>query len=109
VDGNYQLTVFGDQVTTSTGAALDGDEDGTAGGNFVYGDTAADNFFRFFGDVDGDRIVTTLDLLRLRQTWLAADGDSNFDDRFDRDNDGVISTFDLLFFRKNYLDRLDFA
>ena len=31
-DGNYQLTVFGSEVTTSTGA-FDGDEDGAAGGN----------------------------------------------------------------------------
>ena len=36
-DGNYQLTVFGDQVTGS-GGAFDGDNDGVAGGDFVFGD-----------------------------------------------------------------------
>jgi len=109
VDGNYQLTVFGDQVTTSTGDIFDGDGDGTAGGDFVFGNTAADNFFRQYGDVDGDRIVTAFDLLRFRQTWLSSEGDSDFDDRFDSDADGVISTLDLLAFRRNFLDRLDFA
>ena len=107
-DGNYQLTILGDLITTS-GGALDGDGDGNPGGNFVFGDTEADNFFRLFGDVDGDRVVAALDLLRFRQTYNKSTGDTGFDDRFDFNVDGTITAFDLLRFRNNYRDRLDFS
>jgi len=108
VDGNYQLTVVGDQITTSSGA-LDGDGNGTPGGDFLFGDTEADNFFRFYGDVDGDRTVSALDLLRFRQTFFQSNGDAGFDERFDFDGDGAISSLDLLRFRQNFFDRLDFS
>ena len=108
-DGNYQLTVFGDQILGAGGVAIDADGDGNAGGNFVFGDTATDNFFRLFGDVDGDRFVAVRDLLEFRKTYRDRLGDSSFDDRFDFDGDDVISTRDLLRFRQNYLERMDFA
>ena len=56
VDGNYQLTVFGDQILTAGGQNFDADGDGAAGGNQIFGDTEADGFFRHFGDSTGDRI-----------------------------------------------------
>ena len=108
-DGNYQLTVFGNLVTDLNGNDLDGDGDGEAGGDYVFGNEALDNFFRFFGDGNGDRLVSGLDLLRFRQTYLDTIADSSFDARFDYNDDGRISGFDLLQFRRNYLDRLDFA
>lgn len=107
-DGNYQLTVFGDQVTGS-GGALDGDNDGVAGGDFVFGDTETDNFFRFFGDSNGDRIVSAIDLLAFRRTWLEDSSESGYNSQFDYDANGVVSAADLLQFRRNYLDRLDFS
>lgn len=107
-DGNYQLTVFGDQVTGS-GGAFDGDNDGVAGGDFVFGDNATDNFFRFFGDSNGDRIVSAVDLFGFRRTWLQDSSDAGYDSQFDYDANGVVSAADLLQFRRNYLDRLDFS
>ena len=107
-DGNYQLTIFGDQVTGSNGA-LDGDNDGVPGGDFVFGDTAADNFFRFYGDSSGDRIVSAIDLLAFRRTYLEDSSEPGYDSQFDFDANGVVSVADLLQFRRNYLDRLDFA
>ena len=109
VDGNYQLTVFGDQITTDNGVAIDGDGDGVAGGNLVFGDTETDNFFRFFGDADGNRIVNSPDLLEFRRTWLANDADSNFNAGFDSNADGVINVVDLLAFRNNFLDTVPFV
>ena len=47
-DGNYTLTVRADRVHDRWGRELDGDGDGSAGGDRV------DGFFRLFGDSDGD-------------------------------------------------------
>jgi len=109
VDGNYQLTVFGDLLETQNGQSYDADNDGIAGGNLVFGDTAADNFFRFYGDVTGDKSVTVFDLLPFRQTWLKSTGDADYNPDFDSNGDGNINVFDLLSFRQNYLETLDFV
>ena len=108
-DGNYELTVVGDQITTSSGSVYDADDDGVAGGSFVYGDTAADNFFRFFGDGNGDRNVNVFDLLSFRQTFGLSEGDSDFDTQFDANADGIVNVFDLLPFRGNFGEQLDFV
>ena len=58
VDGNYQLTIDATKVhDTALGTNLDGDHDGSPGGNYVFGAAAADKFFRLFGDADGSRKV----------------------------------------------------
>src|SRR5262249_53830806 len=51
-DGRYTLTALSNQITIG-GLALDGDGNGTPGGNYVFGD--AQGLFRFFGDINGDR------------------------------------------------------
>jgi len=109
VDGNYQLTVVGDLITSSFGTAIDGDGDGTAGGDLVFGDTEADNFFRFFGDLDGNRGVDVFDLLGFRQAFSTSAGDSAFNEQVDSNADGIVNVFDLLAFRNNFRDTLDFT
>jgi hypothetical protein len=47
-DGQYRLIIRGDRVRNAQGRLLDGDSDGLEGGNYV------DEFFRMFGDTDGD-------------------------------------------------------
>ena len=54
-DGTYRLTIRSDKVRDADGNLLDGDADGLAGGNHV------DEFFRRFGDTDGDGDVDLLD------------------------------------------------
>ena len=54
-DGSYTLTVRADRVHDRWGRELDGDGDGSAGGDRV------DGFFRLFGDSDGDGDVDWLD------------------------------------------------
>ncbi len=44
-----------------TSRKLDGDGDGVAGGTYRFGHLATDQFFAFFGDLDGDRDVDSLD------------------------------------------------
>lgn len=108
-DGNYQLTVRGDSITNNDGLQLDADADGVAGGDFIFGDTEADNFFRLYGDSDGNRIVNVFDLLAFRKTYLESDGSEDFDSQFDIDGNGTINVFDLLDFRRNYGDSLEFV
>jgi len=54
-DGNYTLTIRAAKIRDATGDLLDGDGDGIAGGNHV------DEFFRRFGDTDGDGDVDAAD------------------------------------------------
>jgi hypothetical protein len=108
-DGNYQLTIFGDQIQTASGSDYDADGDGVAGGNFLFGDTAADNFFRLLADTDGSRGVDVFDLLRFRQAWQSETGDSNYNPDLDSDLNGAIDVFDLLRMRQNWQKTLDFV
>jgi hypothetical protein len=108
IDGNYQLTVNGDDVTVN-GVALDIDGNGTPGGVFVFGDEELHQFYRLFGDVNQSRRVDIFDLLGFRQTYLLMTGDASFDMSFDSNLDGIINIFDLLRFRQNYLKEMPFT
>ena len=86
-DGNYQFTLNSARVSIG-GLALDGDGDGVAGGNFVFGNREADQFFRLFGDRDGDRDVDGRDYGFLSTAIFSSIGDENYDEFFDHDGDG---------------------
>ena len=73
-DGNYQLSVNG----TVLGIDANGDAPGTS---------HVDDFFRFFGDSDGDRDVDGLDYFAFRRYFR----DGILDNRFDCDQDTVVS------------------
>jgi hypothetical protein len=62
-DGNYTLTTRGDHIHDEVGRELDGDGDGTAGGDRV------EAFFRLFGDSDGDGDVDGQDRDRFRASF----------------------------------------
>ncbi|QEG22959.1 sulfatase-like hydrolase/transferase [Mariniblastus fucicola] len=108
IDGNYQLTVHGDQITDGQGVALDVDGDGNPGGVLVIGDEESEAFFRLFGDSDQNRIVNVVDLLGFRQAYQLMSGDASFDASFDSNVDETIDIFDLLRFRQNYLETMPF-
>jgi hypothetical protein len=91
--GNYRLTLASAGVTDGDGIALDGDADGTAGGDYTF------DFFELKGDANRDRRTNFDDLLTLAAnynqrgtTW--ADGDFNGDARVNFD--------DLLLLAANY-------
>ena len=109
VDGNYQLTIFGDQIQTLNGQDFDADSDGVAGGDLVFGDSETDNFFRLYGDSDGNRNVNVLDLLAFRQSFLKGVGDDEYESGFDSNGDGNINVLDLLRFRQNFLETSSFV
>lgn len=95
IDGDYVLTVLANQVIDADGVALDGDDDGQAGGNVVIGDAQADRFFRLFGDLDGDRSVGVQDLSRFVQRLSGSRSPGSDDAVLDHDGDGDVDSRDL--------------
>jgi hypothetical protein len=83
-DGDYTLTVRADRVHDRFGRELDGDGDGSAGGDSV----AA--FFRLFGDIDGDRDVDWMDRDVFRSAFGTSAGDPGYLWYLDFDGDGDV-------------------
>jgi hypothetical protein len=83
-DGSYSLTVRADRVHDRWGRALDGDGNGSAGGDRV------DSFFRMFGDGDGDHAVDGLDRDLFRSAFKKSAGEPGYLWYFDFDGDGDV-------------------
>lgn len=94
-DGLYKLTVFSAEVNGALGQ-LDGNADGTPGDDFVLVGTAANKFFRLFGDADGDGDVDATDFGAMR----AAFGTDSL--IFDYDGDGDVDAADFGMFRAHF-------
>ncbi|QEH35011.1 Calx-beta domain protein [Aquisphaera giovannonii] len=91
-DGDYRLTIVAARIADSSGQHLDGNRDGTAN------DAAIFDFYRFFGDMDGDRDVDSADygaLYKARnlQGYLSA---------LDYDSDGDVDAADVAQFLARY-------
>ena len=107
-DGNYDLTIDATKARTATDVPLDGDRDGTAGGDYQLGTAAADAFFRLFGDRDGSRSVGLIDYAYLLNTFGKRTGDEAFDPQFDHDISGSVGFLDYAFFLEQYRKRMIF-
>ncbi|WP_158222512.1 SdrD B-like domain-containing protein [Rhodopirellula sp. MGV] len=108
VDGNFELRVDAAKIVSVDGFGLDANRDGLAGDDFVFGDQESDQFFRFYGDVNGDRSVNGTDFLFFRGTYAKSSGQPGFDDRFDYNQDGTVNGTDYLYFRGQYGKKLLF-
>jgi hypothetical protein len=105
-DGRYQLTIPAGAVTGGNGLALDGDADGTSGGDYV---SPADAFhgtglhlYRLYGDVSGDGVVDATDLGQFRSTFNANTSQPNYLAFLDADNSGAVDAQDLSQFRTRF-------
>jgi hypothetical protein len=87
-DGSYTLTILADHVHDRWGRELDGEGDGSAGGDRV------DGFFRLFGDSDGDRDVDWLDRDLFRSAFGKSAGEAGYLWYFDFDGDGDVDGLD---------------
>jgi hypothetical protein len=98
-DGRYQLTVFGSAVTGPGGMALDGDGDGTPGGNYVSPvDTYLGNglrLYRLFGDANGDGVVDATDVGQFKTNFNRNYTDPLYLWYLDADNSGAIDASDI--------------
>ena len=95
-DGNYDLTVDGTKISRPGGELLDANQDGTGGGQLLFGDDAVDNFFRLYGDADGDGDT---DITDLNDSFVPAfgslSGQAAYRPELDADNDGDVDITDL--------------
>jgi hypothetical protein len=84
-DGQYALTIHGDQVHDHLlGAPLDGD--------------LVDHFFRLFGDVNGDGRVDRTDLKAFLRANPSRRGMAKYRGYFDFNGDGLINSLDYVQF-----------
>jgi hypothetical protein len=95
-DGNYTLAVRGGLIHDVFGRDLDGDGDGTPGGDRL------EVLFRLYGDRNGDRDVDKLDQALFEGTLGRAAGDPAFLGYFDFEGDGDVDGLD----RDEFLWRL---
>lgn len=95
-DGNYVLTTLANGLTDAVGNQLDGNGDGTGG------DDATDEFFRLFGDSNGDRRVNIVDLFAFRDAFIDSMFFNRHNDTFDFDGNGRVNIIDLFRFRSRY-------
>jgi hypothetical protein len=89
-DGNYQLSIYAANCLDDDNQQLDGDSNGVAGGDYHF------NFFRLYGDADGDRAVSAADFLAFRQVFNGTSA------AFDFDDDGIVSASDFVQFRSHF-------
>ncbi|MEM0926611.1 MAG: dockerin type I domain-containing protein, partial [Planctomycetota bacterium] len=107
IDGFYELLVDASQVwSLRTGLTLDGDSDDQAGGDFRFGSIATDEFFRLFGDTDGDRDVDASDFNEFTRAFGQSQSQPDYRSDLDVDADGSIGAFDLAEFRKRLQRRI---
>ncbi|MCA9128982.1 MAG: hypothetical protein KDB22_17970 [Planctomycetales bacterium] len=96
-DGNYALLIDENLIADAAGNSLDGNNNGVAGGA-----RDVDEFFRFFGDYDGDRDVDATDYLNFRRTYRRDNSSSLFNSAFDVDANEIIDGSDYIEFRRRY-------
>lgn len=101
-DGNYELRVDGTKIVSVGGFGLDTDGDGITADSFVFGDEASDKFFRYFGDIDGNRGVGISDFLAFRQSYGKLASDIDYNIAFDVEQNGGVGIGDFLAFRQRY-------
>jgi Ca2+-binding RTX toxin-like protein len=101
-DGDYSLLIDHTKITDLALNALDGNAVTPDTQNYEFGAEQADSFFRLFGDINGNRIVNTIDYLAFRQAFGKSPSDPLFNSAFDYNGDGVVNTVDYLFFRQRF-------
>jgi hypothetical protein len=95
-DGTYRLTIQAGKIKDAGGRLLDGDEDGLAGGNYV------DEFFRRFGDSDGDGDVDLADKQAFHTTYGKRSRDAGYLAYFDFNGNRKVGKDDLVLFLLAY-------
>lgn len=100
-DGSYTLLIRGDRIRDSLGRFLDGDADCLPGGNHY------DEFFRLYGDSDGDGDVDLVDLMSFFGAYGRAADDPAYLWFFDVNGDGQIALADAIAFMSRYGTRIE--
>ncbi len=101
VDGDYRLVIEAASITAG-GLSLDGNADSISGDDFTFGTSAADSFFRKYGDQNGSGTVELFDFAAFRSTFGKSSGDAGYLPELDSNADNTINLFDFAAFRANF-------
>ncbi|MGI9472697.1 MAG: Calx-beta domain-containing protein [Rubripirellula sp.] len=94
-NGSYRLDIDQAKVTSRAG--------GWAMSNpYSFGSDVADQFFRKYGDMNGNGVVDLVDFASFRSTYGLRSSDSGFHDELDSDHDGLIGLIDFAEFRRGF-------
>jgi subtilisin family serine protease len=93
-DGNYRATLLSNGIRDSSNAALDGDGNGSPGGDFHL------DFFLLRGDANRDRTVNFADLVVVAQNYGSSSGATWAQGDFD--GDGAVNFNDLVTLAQMY-------
>ncbi|MEO1529209.1 MAG: S8 family serine peptidase [Planctomycetota bacterium] len=99
-DGNYRLQIAADALLSNLGQTMATD--------FTFGDVATDNFFRFYGDDNGDRDTDGQDYGVFGSGFLKTVGQTGYKPELDFDGDGDIDGQELGQFARRFFQVLDF-
>ena len=80
-DGHYRMTIVAENVHNLGGLALAEDH--------------VTDFYRLFGDVDGDRDVDRCDYIQIRGTLNKSEGQAGFRSEYDYDGSGTVDAPDV--------------
>jgi hypothetical protein len=102
-DGSYELRISSDLIS-SQGVLLDGNSNGLfkVGGDHIFGQEAADRFFRLYGDQNGSGTVELLDFAAFRRTFGRSSGENGYVGSLDADGSDTIDLLDFAAFRRNF-------
>lgn len=87
-EGNYRVTLIAQHVVDYSGNAMVSD--------------VSFDFHRFYGDINGDRIINIADLFPFRNASFSTENDPNYNEAFDNDRDGKIDISELFLFRSRF-------
>lgn len=95
LDGKYRLDIDGALITEAGSGTPMGDD-------YQFGNGDLDNFFRKYGDANGNGLVELFDFAQFRGTYNKAPTDPDFIEPLDNDGNGAINLFDFALFRSGF-------
>ncbi len=97
LDGDYRLMIDASLISAH-GLSLDGNGDGIDGDNYQF----VENFYRRFGDHNGNGVVDLLDFATFRRTFGLSETETGYQPSFDSDGNRAINLLDFAAFRRNF-------
>ena len=97
IDGNYRLDILASQVQLAANNSVTMAADYVFG-NQTFGEPNNDDFFRLYGDVNGDGFTTNLEYFFSMLPAIGSQtGDPTYAEPLDANGDGFITNFEAFF------------
>jgi len=74
--------------------------------DYVLGQSLADNIYRLYGDLNGNRVMDLNDLIAMIRSWRSTSKSVGYVGARDLDGNGMIGANDYMTFRRNFRRRI---